>query len=327
MILNRRSLLAAPALLPLAAQAQTAAQTPWQPNRQLRIIVPFSPGGSTDVGGRIIAERLSETLGQPVVVENRTGAGGAVGVEAAARSPADGYTMLVATNGVMTQAPHLGLMRAVDVRRELVFLSKIFTTDVIVVVHPSIPAQTLPEFVAHLRARPGQLSFATSGVGSGTHIFTELFMAVTGTQMVHVPYRGSGQAMSDLVNGTVQVMLDQPASSIGQVRARAIRALATSGPERIAVLPDLPTFTEAGFAEATVQSWGSIAVPAGTPQAAQERLAAAVREAVAHPPVIARMAAAGLVAVGNSQAEMTRFAAQEFERWGQVIRARNIRVE
>jgi tripartite-type tricarboxylate transporter receptor subunit TctC len=323
MILNRRSLLAAPALLPLVA----GAQTPWQPNRQLRIIVPFSPGGSTDVGGRIIAERLTETLGQPVVVENRTGAGGAVGVEAAARSPADGYTMLVATNGVMTQAPHLGLMRAVDVRRELVFLSKIFTTDVIVVVHPSIPAQTLPEFVAHVRARPGQLSFATSGVGSGTHIFTELFMAVTGTQMVHVPYRGSGQAMSDLVNGTVQVMLDQPASSIGQVRARAIRALATSGPERIAVLPDLPTFTEAGFGEATVQSWGSIAVPTGTPQAAQERLAAAVREAVAHPPVIARMAAAGLVAVGNTPAEMTRFAAQEFDRWGQVIRARNIRVE
>ncbi|WPB84588.1 Bug family tripartite tricarboxylate transporter substrate binding protein [Sediminicoccus rosea] len=327
MMLNRRSLLAAPALLPLAAAAQTGAQAPWQPSRQLRIIVPFSPGGSTDVGGRIIAERLSETLGQPVVVENRTGAGGAVGVEAAARSPADGYTMLVATNGVMTQAPHLGLMRAVDVRRELTYLSKIFTTDVIVVIHPSIPAQTLQEFVAYVRARPGQLSFATSGVGSGTHIFTELFMAVTGTQMVHVPYRGSGQAMADLVNGTVQVMLDQPASSIGQVRARAIRALATSGPARIAVLPDLPTFAEAGFGEATVQSWGSIAVPTGTPQPAQERLAAAVREAVSNPGVISRMAAAGLVAVGNTQAEMTQFAAQEFDRWGQVIRARNIRVD
>lgn len=323
MMLNRRSLLAAPALLPLSA----AAQGSWQPNRQLRLIVPFSPGGSTDVGGRVIAERLSETLGQPVVVENRTGAGGAVGVEAAARSQADGYTLLVATNGVMTQAPHLGLMRAVDVRRELTYLSKIFTTDVIVVVHPSIPAQTLQEFVAHVRARPGQLSFATSGVGSGTHIFTELFMAVTGTQMVHVPYRGSGQAMADLVNGTVQVMLDQPASSIGQVRARAIRALATSGPERISVLPDLPTFTEAGFGEATVQSWGSIAVPAGTPLAAQERLGAAVREAVSNPGVISRMAAAGLVAVGNTQAEMDRFAAREFDRWGQVIRARNIRVD
>ena len=323
MLLNRRLLLAAPALLPMAARAQT----PWQPTRAMRIIVPFSPGGSTDVGGRIIAERLSETLGQSVVVENRTGAGGAVGVEAAARSPADGHTLLVATNGVMTQAPHLGLMRAVDVRRELVPLSLIFTTDVIVVVHPSIPVNTLQEFVAHLRARPGQLSFATSGVGSGTHIFTELFMAVTGTQMVHVPYRGSGQAMSDLVNGTVQVMLDQPASSIGQVRARSIKALATSGPRRIAVLPEAPTFTEAGFADATVQSWGSIAVPAGTPPAAMERLGEAVREAVAHPPVMARMAAAGLDAVGSTQAQMQAFIGQEYERWGRVIRERNIRVE
>ncbi len=322
MTLTRRALLAMPALLPFAVSAQA----PWQPSRQLRLIVPFSPGGSTDVGGRIIAEHLSETLGRPVVVDNRTGAGGAVGVEAAARSAPDGYTMLVATNGVLTQAPHLGLMRAVDVRRELVLLSKIFTTDVIVVVHPSIPAQSLQDFVAYVRARPGQLSFATSGVGSGTHIFTELFMAVTGTQMVHVPYRGSGQAMSDLVNGTVQVMLDQPASSIGQVRAGTIRALATSGPARIAVLPDAPTFTEAGFAAATVQSWGSIAVPVGTPPAAIERLGAAVREAVAHPSVVSRMAAAGLVAVSNSQAEMERFNAQEFERWGEVIRARNIRV-
>jgi len=323
MILSRRSLLAAPALVPLAAAAQPA----WQPNRQLRLIVPFSPGGSTDVGGRIIAERMSETLGQPVVVENRTGAGGAVGVEAAARSPADGYTMLVATNGVMTQAPHLGLMRAVDTRRDLVTLSLIFTTDVILVVHPSVPARTVQEFVAFAKSRPGQLSFATSGVGSGTHVFTELFMAEAGIQMVHVPYRGSGQAMSDLVNGTVQVMLDQPASSIGQVRSGSIRVLGNSGPRRLSLLPETPTFTEAGLPGATVQSWGGIAVPTGTPPAAMERLGVAVREAVAHPQVITRMASAGLDAVGSSQAEVAAFIGQEFERWGEVIRARNIRVE
>jgi len=323
MFVSRRSLLAAPALLPFAATAQPA----WQPNRQLRLIVPFSPGGSTDVGGRIIAERMSETLGQVVVVENRTGAGGAVGVEAAARSPADGYTMLVATNGVMTLAPHLGLMRAVDTRRELAVLSLIFTTDVILVVHPAVPARSVQEFVAYARARPGQLSFATSGVGTGTHIFTELFMAEAGIQMVHVPYRGSGQAMSDLVNGTVQVMLDQPASSIGQVRSGSIRVLGNSGPRRLSLLPETPTFTEAGLAGATVQSWGSIAVPNGTPPAVTERLGVAVREAVAHPQVITRMASAGLDAVGNSQAEVATFIDREFERWGQVIRARNIRVE
>jgi len=324
MNIARRGLLAAASLSPLAsAQAQPA----WQPTRPLRLIVPFAPGGSTDVGGRLIAERMGETLGQSVVVENRTGAGGAVGIEAAARSPADGYTLLVATNGAFTLAPHLGLMRAVDVRRELAMASMIFTSDVIVVVNPRIPARNIAEFLAYARSRPGQLSFATSGVGSGTHIFTELFMAVAGIEMVHVPYRGSGQAMSDLVNGTVQVMLDQPASSIAQVRAGAIRALATSGAHRLALLPDLPTFTEAGLAEATSQSWGAIAVPAGTPPAAIERIGAAVREAVAHPPVVQRMASVGLDAVGNTPAEMEQVITRDYERWGRLIRERNIKVD
>ncbi|MDB5376445.1 MAG: tripartite tricarboxylate transporter substrate binding protein [Rubritepida sp.] len=319
----RRGLLAAAALAPCAVQAQPA----WQPTRPLRLIVPFAPGGSTDVGGRLIAERMGETLGQPVVVENRTGAGGAVGVEAAARSPADGYTLLVATNGAFTLAPHLGLMRTVDVRRELAMASMIFTSDVIVTVNPRVPARNIGEFLAYARSRPGQLSFATSGVGSGTHIFTELFMAVAGIEMVHVPYRGSGQAMSDLVNGTVQVMLDQPASSIAQVRAGAIHALATSGAHRLALLPDLPTFTEAGLAEATSQSWGAIAVPAGTPPAAIERIGAAVREAVAHPPVVQRMASVGLDAVGNTPTEMEQVIARDYERWGRLIRERNIKVD
>jgi tripartite-type tricarboxylate transporter receptor subunit TctC len=323
MTLARRALLATPLLLPAgAARAQS-----WQPNRPLRLIVPFAPGGSTDVGGRILAERMSETLGQSVIVENRTGAGGAVGIEAAARSPADGHTLLVATNGAFTLAPHLGLMRAVDVRRELAMVGKLFTSDVIVVVNPGLPANTIQEFLALARARSGQLSFGSSGVGTGTHIFTELFMAVAGIQMVHVPYRGSGQAMADIVSGTIQVMLDQPASSLPQVRQGRLRALATSGPRRISVLPDLPTFTEAGLADATAQSWGAIAVPTGTPQAAIERLGAAVREAVAHRPTAERMAAAGLDAVGSTSAEMEAFVATEFERWGRVIRERNIRVE
>jgi tripartite-type tricarboxylate transporter receptor subunit TctC len=320
----RRTLLAA---LPATLAAPALAQAPWRPDRPMRLIVPFAPGGSTDVGGRIIAERLTETLGQPVAVENRTGAGGAVGIEAAARSAPDGHTLLVGTNGAFTLAPHLGLMRQVDVRRELAAISQIFTSDVIVVVNPRLPANTIQEFLAYARANPGRLSFGTSGVGTGTHIFTELFMTVAGIQMVHVPYRGSGQAMSDLVNGTIQVMLDQPASSIGQVRQGLIRVLASSGPRRNPLTPDTPTFTEAGLAGATAQSWGTIMVPAGTPRAAIERLDAAIREALAHAPVQQRMTAAGLDPAYLPTAELEAFIAREFDRWGAVIREKGIRVE
>jgi tripartite-type tricarboxylate transporter receptor subunit TctC len=235
--------------------------------------------------------------------------------------------MLVATNGAFTLAPHLGLMRAVDVRRELAMVSLIFTSDVIVVVHPSLPVRTIGEFVAYAKARPGRVSFATSAWAPAPTSSPSCSWPVAGIEMVHVPYRGSGQAMSDLVNNTVQVMLDQPASSIAQVRAGAIRVLATSGPRRLPLLPETPTFAEAGLGDASVQSWGSIAVPAGTPPAALERLGAAVREAVAHPPVVARMAAAGLDAVGSTPAEMEAMIAREYERWGRVIRERNIRVE
>ncbi len=266
-------------------------------------------------------------LGQPVAVENRTGAGGAVGIEAAARAQPDGHTLLVGTTGAFTIAPHLGLMRQAGVRRELAPVSLLFTTEMIVLVHPGLPARTIQEFLAHARANPDRLSCGSSGVGTGTHIFTELFQSVAGVRMQHVPYRGSGQAMSDLVGGTIQVMLDQPASSIAQVRQGLIRALASSGPRRNPLLPGVPTFAEVGLGGATAQSWGSIMVPDGTSAPAIARLHEAVREALAHPPVGGRMAAADLDAAGGTPAELEAFIACELESWGTLIREKTIRVK
>jgi tripartite-type tricarboxylate transporter receptor subunit TctC len=304
-----------------------AAQPAWAPNRPLRLIVPFAPGGSTDVAARILAERMGETLGQPVVVENRTGAGGRIGAEAAARAPADGYTLLMGTNGVMTIAPNLGLMGTLDIQRDLAPVSLAFTTDILVVVPASLPVRDLAGFIALARARPGQISFGSSGVGTATHIFTEVLAASAGIQLSHVPYRGSGQAMNDLMAGTIQLMLDQPASSIGGIRDGRLRALATTSTRRNALLPDVPTVAEAGLRGAESSSWGAIMAPAGTPDPVVARLNAAVREAVGQAPVQARLAQSGLDAAASSPAELAGFIREETARWGQVVRERGIRAE
>lgn len=323
---SRRAVLSALAVAPLLT-TRLAAQPAWAPNRPLRLIVPFAPGGSTDVAARILAERMAETLGQPVAVDNRTGAGGRIGAEAAARSPADGYTLLMGTNGVMTIAPNLGLMGTVDIQRDLAPVSLAFTTDILVVVPASLPVRDLAGFIAMAKARPGQVSFGSSGVGTATHIFTEVFASAAGIELSHVPYRGSGQAMNDLMAGTIQLMLDQPASSLGGIRDGRLRALATTSTRRNPLLPEVPTVAEAGLRGAESASWGAIMVPAGTPEPVIARLNAAVRDAAAQPGVHARLAQAGLDAAASSPAELAGFIRDETARWGQVVRERGIRAE
>jgi tripartite-type tricarboxylate transporter receptor subunit TctC len=324
--LPRRQLLLGAAALPFLPPPATA-QAGWSPARPLRFIVPFAPGGSTDVAARILGERMGETLGQPVVVENRAGAGGAIGTEAGARSAPDGHTLLLGTNGVMTIAPNLGLMRAVDIRRDLAPVSMAFKTDILVVVPASSPARSLADLIAMARARPGQVSFGSSGVGTATHVFTEVLAAAAGIELTHVPYRGSGQAMNDLMAGTIQLMLDQPASSIGGIRDGRLRALATTSSVRNPLLPEVPTVAEQGIRGAESSSWGAVMVAAGTPEPVVARLNAAVREAVGQPGVLQRLAAAGLDGTASSPVELAEFIRVETERWGAVIRQRNIRVE
>jgi tripartite-type tricarboxylate transporter receptor subunit TctC len=326
--ITRRSLvasaLAAP-FIPQAVQAQGAA-APWAPSRPLRFVVPFPPGGATDVVARVLAERMQEKLGQPVTVENRTGAGGNVGVENVVRSAPDGYSILMGTTGTLTINPHLYTSMGFNPATDLAGVSMAFATDHVLIVNPSVPAQTAQEFIALLRAQPGRLSYGSGGNGSSTHLVPELFKLVAGVDMQHVPYRGSAPALNDTVAGNVQAMLDQLPSALPMIQGNRVRALAVTGPRRSRLLPDLPTMAELGLPQAEATSWGAVMAPAGTPAPVIERLNAVIREALAEAAVQQRLAAAGADAVVSTPAELAATMRSETEKWGRVVREARITV-
>ena len=325
----RRHLLLAAAAAAAAAAALASpspAQTAWAPSRPLRFVVPFPAGGATDVAARILAERLTETLGQPVVVENRTGSSGNIGMENVVRSAPDGHTLLMGTSGALAVNPHLFPNLGFDPARDLAPVSLAFTTDNALIVNPNMPARTVSEFLALARSRPGAFSYGSAGAGSSTHMAAELFRLAAGIQVLHVPYRGSAPALNDTVAGNVQFMVDQLPSCIGQIQAGRVRALAVTGPRRSPLLPEVPTVAEAGLPGAENTSWGAVLVPAGTPEAAVERLSAAVREAVAVAAVRERMAQAGADAAASSPAELVALMRREAERWGKVVKEAGISV-
>jgi tripartite-type tricarboxylate transporter receptor subunit TctC len=332
MTIHRRGLiaaaLAAAPLLPLSAAPGARAQgsAAWAPNRPIRFVVPFPAGGATDVAARVLAERLQERLGQPLVVENRTGAGGNVGVENVVRSAPDGHTLLMGTTGTLTVNPHLYANLPFDPAKDLAPVSMAFVTDHVLIVNPAVPARTAQEFLALARARPGQLSYGSAGAGSSTHTVAELFKMVAGVDLQHVPYRGSAPALNDTVAGTVQVMLDQLPSALGQVRAGTVRALAVTGPRRSGLLPEVPTMAETGLPEAEATSWGAVMVPARTPAPVIERLNAVIVEALAMPAVQERLAQAGADAVSSSPTGLAERIRTETEKWGRVVQAAQITV-
>jgi tripartite-type tricarboxylate transporter receptor subunit TctC len=320
-MLTRRLMMAAATLLPAAAAAQT-----WAPSRPVRLVVPFPAGGATDVVARVLGEHMSGTLGQPVVVENRTGAGGNVGVENVVRSPADGHTLLMGTMGTLTINPHLYRGLAFDPARDLVGIGMAFETVHVLVVHPSVPAATVAELIALAKAEPARLAYGSAGSGSSTHMVAELFRLTAGIELTHVPYRGSAPALNDTVAGTVQLMLDQLPSCIGQVQARRLRALAVTGTARHPLLPEVPTMAEVGLPGAAATSWGAVMAPAGTPAPAIARLNAALNAALADGSVRARLVQAGADPISSSpEAVMERMRA-ETAVWGRVVREANITV-
>ncbi len=305
-------------LLALAFAAGAGAQG-W-PAKPLRIVVPFAPGGSTDIFARLLAERMSTALGQSVVVDNRSGAAGNIGAEAVARAAPDGYTLLMATTGVMAINQALYKNLTYDAAKDLepvVFVASI--TNVLIVPADSA-LKSIADVVATAKRAPGQLSFASSGAGSSTHMSAELFKAMAGVNMLHIPYKGSGLAMLDLVAGRVSLMFENMPGAVGQIKAGKLRALAQTGLTRTPALPDVPTVAEAGVAGYESLSWSGIALPAGVPRDIVARLNREINTILALPEMRQKLAEQGAEAIGGSPEAFAQHVRREREKWSGVVR-------
>jgi tripartite-type tricarboxylate transporter receptor subunit TctC len=296
------------------------------PSRPVRVIVPFSPGGAVDGPMRLIAQEMSKRMGQGVVVENRPGAGATIGSEAVAKAGADGYTLLLAsqTNAIAaTLYPKLSF----DPVEDFAAISLIGREPGVVVVHPSLPVKTLQELIAYVKMRPGQVDYASSGNGSGQHLFSALLCSMTGMRMNHIPYRGSGQATTDLVGGQVQVAIPGLAGMLGHIQSGKLRALAVTGVGRAPQLPDVPTVAESGVPGYEAYVWMGLLAPKATPAAVIERLQREVVAALATPEVRNYMAGASIEAVGSTPAEFATFFRTEREQWAKIVRETGAKVE
>jgi len=321
MRISRRAVIAS-SLLPFAA----AAQAPEWPSRPVRFIVPYPPGGPTDIMGRIVAQAVQGPLGQPFVVENRAGANGLIGSEQAARAAPDGTTFLVNASAHVI-VPHLTPNMPIDVLADFVPVTNIAAVPLWLVVNPALPVRSVAEFIAYARANPGRISYASSSSGGATHLAGELFKQMTGTDMVHVPYRGSGPAVQDLIAGNVQAMFDSVPSSAASARDGRLRALAVTTKNRIAPFPDLPTIAEAGVPGYEISTWYGIWAPARTPPGIINRLQQAVAAAARNPETRARFDALGAEPVADSPEDYARFVRAEYDRWGKLVRDARIKLD
>jgi tripartite-type tricarboxylate transporter receptor subunit TctC len=322
--LVRRRLLAAIVLAMALGPGALHAQE--YPVRPIRVVVPFSPGGAVDGPMRIIAQELSKRLGQQVVVENKPGAGATIGSELVAKAAPDGYTLLLAsqTNAISaTLYPRLPF----DPVEDYTPISLIGREPGVLVVNPALPAKTFQEFVAYVKERPGQVDYASSGNGSGQHLFAALLATMTGMKMNHIPYRGSGQATTDLLGGQVMVSIPGTAGMVGHIKAGKLRALAVTGDRRSPQLPDVPTVTESGVPGYEAYVWMGLLAPKGTPAPIVDRLHRELMQVLASGEVKAYMATAGIEIVGSTPAEFGRFFRAEKDLWARVIRETGAKVD
>ena len=322
MPLRRRALLAAPALLPLTA----AAQGTW-PERPVRIIVPFPPGQAADIVTRIVADQLSARWPQRAVVENRGGGAGAPGVEAVARSPGDGYTLVAATSGTFGVNPSVLPRLPYDAERDFAAISNIAMVPLLLVAHPSFAAKDPAALAAMLRARPGDVNIASAGPATSQHMAIELLQLRTGLRFNIVHYRGSGPGITDLVAGNVPVMMDSVASALGHIRAGRAVAIAVTSARRIPQLPDTPTIAETLSPGYEAAGWTGLAAPAATPPEVVARISADVRQILAEPAIIERLHGMATIPDPGTPAEFGAFIRAEIAKWREVAQAANVRLE
>ena len=314
-------------LFAMLACASTAAiaQTNY-PAKPVRLVAPFTAGGPVDITARILAQKLTDAWTQQIVVENRTGASGMIGSELVAKSPADGYTLLV-NSSIHIIVPSLFPKMAYDPIRDFAPITVVSSSPLLLVVTPSLPVKNVKEFIALAKARPGELSFASSGSGSSTHLTAELFKTVTRTRMVHVPYKGQSQALTDVISGQIPFMFNSMPPVIEFVKAKRLRVLAITSEKRYASLPEVPTFAESGYKELVTGSWYAIWAPAKTPEALVARLNADIVKIVNLPDVRGRIQDLGGEPVGSTPTEFDAFQKADMARWAQVVKDSGAKAE
>lgn len=308
----------------LLAVAYAPAHAQQYPNRPIRFIVPFPPGGGNDIVGRIVAQRLHEALGQTVVVDNRGGAGGTIGTDITARAPADGHTMLINNISLAVNATLFAKL-PYDTLKDLAPVTLVGRQPNLVTVPPSLPVASVREFLDLARAKPGQLVYGTGGVGTASHLATEMLQLMTGTKMVHVPYKGLGPALIDLMAGRVQLIISTMASALPLVKAGKLKALAVTTAQRSPFFPAVPTMNEAGVAGYEFSTWYMLVVPAGTPQPVIARLNAELQKILTLPAVTNQFSAQGLEPTPTSAAQAQAHLKSEVDKWAKVIRASGAR--
>jgi len=313
-------------IVALLAAGVEPAWTQNYPSKPIRVLLGYAPGGPTDVTARLVGQYLHETLGQPLVMDNRPGAGGSVAANMLTQADPDGYTLLLGANGEIAIAPNLHKKLPYDPLRDLAPISRVGWSQLVLVVYPGLPAKTTADLINLAKARPGSINFASAGIGSTAHLAGEYFKHLANINIVHVPYKGAGPAMSDLMGGQVQMLITGYSAASTHINSGKLRALAVTGAKRLRAAPDLPTIGETvpGY---EVTSWYGFFAPARTPQAIIARLHKDVADVVKRPDVVERLVTLGIEPEGNTPAEFKAQIAREVATWGKVIKAANVHVE